>query len=33
MECSFNNDNKTLVGDTAKAEANTEIAKINLKNK
>lgn len=28
---SFNNDNKTLVGDTAKAEANTEIAKINLK--
>ena len=25
------NDNKTLVGDTAKAEANTEIAKINLK--
>ena len=28
---SFNNDNKTLVGDTAKSEANTEIAKINLK--
>ena len=28
---SYNDENKTLVGDTAKAKANSEIAKINFK--